>query len=507
MTAPASSSLSDTYSLTSLIERVFSQASNSSTSSTSSTDILLSQIREAQAQAQSLSLISSNDTIDDLPTSSLRAVLLESLYAQALLRVQTRPGDFIARKDLLCQSLVSFFFATFSWFALHLTMFPVLLFQTTYKKYLSSLLSLRILDISSTSSYQSMLAKQCRSALSKDVSPLPADAVNRRSTKITALKLERALKSALDEYRQAARAKVKKSSGVVSSTGLGWTSDTNGGGPSASTSASPRAAVGDDEVETEYDVLVLPKRQAGFEDEDDEDTDADETFVGESQGREMDVHTPSTLRSYLLTLCQLHALLSINAIDSIYSELSILASMPSNAESIARERAGQEKDEMNRRQSQGQTEEWRLDQRWGSSNTAPLLDRKGKPQRPFTILPSGSKAMNGQGSMGASAVQTSMDARQNLREQVFQPSHRLPTMSIDEYLEEEQRRGNIISGGGQASAEAPTSSELLALRSQGYNVGTREAEEANEEQRRKANDWDEFEENNPKGMGNTMNRG
>lgn len=307
----------------------------------------------------------------------------------------------------------------------------------------------------------------------------------------------------MDEYRQAARAKAKNV-GVVRSTGLGWSSDANGG---PSTSTISVRAVGDEEVETEYDVLVLPKAQADAEDEDEEDRDADEAFVGGNQAKEMDIYTPSTLRSYLLMLCQLHALLSINALDSIYSELGILASMPSNAESISRERAGREKDEMDRRQNQGETEEWRLDQRWGSSNTAPLLDKKGKPQRPFTILPNGSKAMNGQGSMGASAVQTSMDARQNLRKQVFQPSHRLPTMSIDEYLEEEQRRGNIISGGGQASADAPTSSELLALRSQGYNVGTREAEVAEEEQRRKADDWDEFEENNPKGMGNTMNRG
>lgn len=106
MTASASSSSTKSYSLTSLIERVFHQASATAASS-SSADTLLSQIREAQTQAQSLSLFSSNDTTEDLPTSSLRAVLLESLHAQALLKVQTRPGDFVARKDILGQSLVS----------------------------------------------------------------------------------------------------------------------------------------------------------------------------------------------------------------------------------------------------------------------------------------------------------------------------------------------------------------------------------------------------------------
>ena len=38
--------------------------------------------------------------------------------------------------------------------------------------------------------------------------------------------------------------------------------------------------------------------------------------------------------------------------------------------------------------------------------------------------------------------------REQLREGVFRPGWRLPTMSIDEYLEQERARGNIIEGGG-----------------------------------------------------------
>jgi hypothetical protein len=38
--------------------------------------------------------------------------------------------------------------------------------------------------------------------------------------------------------------------------------------------------------------------------------------------------------------------------------------------------------------------------------------------------------------------------RARLQEQVFQADHRLPTMSIDEYLEIERQRGNILTGGG-----------------------------------------------------------
>ena len=52
-----------------------------------------------------------------------------------------------------------------------------------------------------------------------------------------------------------------------------------------------------------------------------------------------------------------------------------------------------------------------------------------QPLQPFTILPSGGD-------------------RVGLQEQVFQPDHRLPTMSIDEYLEIERQRGNILTGGG-----------------------------------------------------------
>lgn len=53
-----------------------------------------------------------------------------------------------------------------------------------------------------------------------------------------------------------------------------------------------------------------------------------------------------------------------------------------------------------------------------------------KPLRPFTILPSNAAE------------------RARLQAQVFGPGYNLPTMSIDEYLEIEKQRGNIITGGG-----------------------------------------------------------
>jgi immunoglobulin-binding protein 1 len=78
-------------------------------------------------------------------------------------------------------------------------------------------------------------------------------------------------------------------------------------------------------------------------------------------------------------------------------------------------------------------------------------------------------------------------------------------MSIDEYLAIEAERGNIITGGGKASEERLTTSEELALDAEGD--GTAFGEERAEEKRKKDEDWARFTEANPRGAGNTMNRG
>lgn len=101
----------------------------------------------------------------------------------------------------------------------------------------------------------------------------------------------------------------------------------------------------------------------------------------------------------------------------------------------------------------------------------PILDKSGKPLRPFTLL----------------------DNRMRLQQGVFRPDYNLPTMTIDEYLEEERKRGGIIEGGGPQSAIRP-------------EVDEDDIDKADEETM-KARAWDEFKEANPKGSGNTMNRG
>lgn len=101
----------------------------------------------------------------------------------------------------------------------------------------------------------------------------------------------------------------------------------------------------------------------------------------------------------------------------------------------------------------------------------PLLSKTGKPLQPFTLVGS----------------------RQEMARNVFRPGHNLPTMSVEEYLEEERRRGGIIEGGGPSSYNRPEPDE----------DDMDKADEATY----KARAWDEFVEANPKGSGNTLNRG
>ncbi|KAF3033199.1 hypothetical protein E8E12_003735 [Didymella heteroderae] len=107
----------------------------------------------------------------------------------------------------------------------------------------------------------------------------------------------------------------------------------------------------------------------------------------------------------------------------------------------------------------------------GLRYSGPILSSDGKPMRPFTLL----------------------DNRQTLKKNVFRPDHSLPTMTIDEYLEEEKRRGGIIEGGGPQSEIRPEPNE--------DDLDAADAETM------KARAWDEYVEENPKGSGNTLNRG
>lgn len=163
--------------------------------------------------------------------------------------------------------------------------------------------------------------------------------------------------------------------------------------------------------------------------------------------------------------------MTFQALESLNREAEILAQAPV---ALLPQSSAVEDDERRRRaglRADGYSD--RLDRPFQrlSSFDGPLLTKEGKPLRPFTLTTN----------------------RQELAGGVFKPGHNLPTMSIDEYLDEERKRGGIIEGGGEASGRRPEPDE--------DNYEKADAETY------KARAWDEFTEANAKGSGNTLNRG
>ena len=99
-----------------------------------------------------------------------------------------------------------------------------------------------------------------------------------------------------------------------------------------------------------------------------------------------------------------------------------------------------------------------------------LLSKDGKPLQPFVLT----------------------SRRSQLQQGVFRPGHNLPTRTIEEYLEEEKRRGGIIQRAGQQGTDREIEEDDLSKA---------------DEETMKARAWDEFKEENPRGSGNTLNRG
>ncbi|KAK4911623.1 Type 2A phosphatase-associated protein 42 [Elasticomyces elasticus] len=183
-----------------------------------------------------------------------------------------------------------------------------------------------------------------------------------------------------------------------------------------------------------------------------------------------------TIRKLYLAELSLYTHNAFQSLDQINQERQILASIP--IQPVPHSSAPPEDSRQTTRNGDGYSE--RLDRpglRNGNSS-APhrgILDSKGRPTQPFTITTEAAK-------------------REQLRRGVFRPDHSLPTMSIDEYLEEERKRGGIIDGGG--ANQAPIEPEIDE-----DNIG------AQDEATYRAREWDEFVEANPKGAGNTLNRG
>lgn len=205
------------------------------------------------------------------------------------------------------------------------------------------------------------------------------------------------------------------------------------------------------------DVFYDPLVESGADDDDD-------TEMVPVVSATLEVPPVAHLRSYLMLLIVLHALRTANALESLLQEKELLQAPP-----------------MPEAPDAPTDTTWRLDPSWTSpASDAPLLSESGRPLRPFTIIPK----------------------REQLKSEVFRPSHRLPTMSIDEYLEEETRRGRILPS---TDKDAPTPRAQRQVDSE--QDGTRTADEAEEAARQEAIYWDAYTESHRRGEGNTMNRG
>ncbi|KAG0048469.1 hypothetical protein BGZ83_006585 [Gryganskiella cystojenkinii] len=111
----------------------------------------------------------------------------------------------------------------------------------------------------------------------------------------------------------------------------------------------------------------------------------------------------------------------------------------------------------------------KVDDRRIWNSTGPLMDPQGRPLRPFVITNKKTEMMKG----------------------VFRPGHSLPTMSIEEYLDQEIERGNFLSGG----TEEPKKKEADDNDFEAVDAETV-----------KARNWDDFKDDNPKGWGNKGGR-
>lgn len=124
------------------------------------------------------------------------------------------------------------------------------------------------------------------------------------------------------------------------------------------------------------------------------------------------------------------------------------------------------------------------------SSDADRLDRI-----PTSSLPKSGPLLSGGGKVMRPFVLTSK--RDQLAQGVFRPDHSLPTMSIDDYLTEEIRRGGI---------QAPQDDDS---KNQGGKVKSgREEEEDEDRETMKKREWDDYVESHAKGSGNMgFNRG
>ncbi|CAG8493853.1 12710_t:CDS:2 [Ambispora gerdemannii] len=163
----------------------------------------------------------------------------------------------------------------------------------------------------------------------------------------------------------------------------------------------------------------------------------------------------STRRKHVLKLIELFIQKSFDELTSIKQETELLEKMQ-----MTQDQGTEQKKT---------SELYQADSRLKNTN-GPLLSKEGRPLQPFIIT----------------------NQREAIQQQVFRPGWRLPTMTVDEYLQQEMNRGNIISGGGKI----PEKKEIDDNDEGAIDAATY-----------KAREMDEFKDTNPRGWGNRMGKG
>lgn len=217
-----------------------------------------------------------------------------------------------------------------------------------------------------------------------------------------------------------------------------------------------------------------------------------------SSADQEDEEDEEILRSLYMTQLSLCYMRAFNELNSIKGEIELLQTMPNMSElpshsaSDPRQRAREEEDS-----------QWRLD-KVSNSLTSPasshsqLVDSSGRILRPFTILPSNSSV--------SSSSNNNIDTRLRLQNEVYGPGYKLPTMSIDDYLQLENERGNILKGGGPKNT-AEVNQEREDKKAYDEEEDNMEGERRRDEKRLKDLESDEWKDSHKKGEGNRINMG
>ncbi|GAA5829753.1 hypothetical protein JCM5353_002220 [Sporobolomyces roseus] len=296
------------------------------------------------------------------------------------------------------------------------------------------------------------IVPQDQRAAYQGVSASEMDSARRRAGKIAQFKREKEIKSKLEELRKRKRERsTRRTNLTVASSSTA---------SSSSSSTPPPSHSPDDEND--------------FLSEDDDESD-------------------DVARPLLISLLQLHYLRAHAELSSLEQELELLehgmkmSEIPSPSPHASASSNSRNKSDARTEDQDEDDLTWRLD-KISMTRDDPLLSASGKVLRPFTILPS------------AKGSSSQLDTRLRLQSEVFQSSHRLPTMTIDEYLDEQNEMGNILQGGGPSTSEEV---DQARRDEQGEKEDdTQRGLDAEERELMKTREFDEYRDTHRKGEGN-----